>query len=634
MVGQDAQPGRGGTLRAAALAVRGTQVGGRQPCGGTTIGTTPIAGPGGDLQLVAGESRVAEPQSGLCRGHAHRRRLPTASRDVRGRSRSVPPAPAISSLHDDSGRLGRDPARRIRRSRPTRSGRPSGTPRRAANASRVGGVRVVLGEAGPSEEQARFGEVHHVADTLERTDGEFGVLARLVVQAGGDHQLAPIGGEHARAPAGIADAGVQRIGAGERRQRGDDVALQPGGECVVVGGASREEELPVVGGETLRDRGVREGFVDLAPVGEHDCSVAPQPRLEHTVVAPGDERERARVRLERFGRTAQLLDHDGPLHLEITAFFGRQLVDRPSRRWRALLRTVPARRPPTRARCVSCATRARSSSSSPTSMAARRWCSASGRRLSSRSARRLSPRARPGGPVRDVLACTRIVGRRERLGRRILTRPRAQRTQPRAAASSRTSRHVRQYCRYHVRSQVLITGSAQRRSRHEAVPRSSAPTIPRPRRVNRASARCSRRAARSSTDQGRRSSTCAASTMEAIHRRRSSSAIGKLAGVELRTDETDVAQFDRSRFLRVYFDPRVDVTDLLRRVDRRDRAGSCRAQHRVPDRFVHRRPDALLRLRRRPDALLVGFGADPMHFSNSSTARPSVRPSLLDDFRG
>ena len=34
----------------------------------------------------------------------------------------------------------------------------------------------------------------------------------------------------------------------------------------------------------------------------------------------------ARVCLERFGRTAQLLDHHGALHLEITAFFGRQFV--------------------------------------------------------------------------------------------------------------------------------------------------------------------------------------------------------------------------------------------------------------------------------------------------------------------
>ncbi len=196
----------------------------------------------------------------------------------------------------------------------------------AVTAAAVGSVPVVLGEAGAGQEQARFGEVHHVADPFERADGEFGVLARLGMQPGGDHQLAPIGCEHPRAPAGIADLGVQRVGSGERCQRRGDVALQPGGECVVVGGASGQEELPVVSGETLRDRGIREGFVDLAPVGEHDRSVAPQPRLEHTVVAAGDERERSCVRLERLGRTPQLLDHHRPLHLEVAAFFGRQFV--------------------------------------------------------------------------------------------------------------------------------------------------------------------------------------------------------------------------------------------------------------------------------------------------------------------
>ena len=85
--------------------------------------------------------------------------------------------------------------------------------------------------------------------------------------------------------------------------------------------------------------------------------------------------------------------------------------------------------------------------------------------------------------------------------------------------------------------------------------------------------------------------------------------IGKLAGVELRTDETDAPQSDRSRFLRVYFDPRVDVTDLLRRADREIapgavvpntvfRIGSFTAD---PMHFseLRRRSDALLRLRRR-----------------------------------
>src|SRR6188768_3457869 len=43
--------------------------------------------------------------------------------------------------------------------------------------------------------------------------------------------------------------------------------------------------------------------------------------------------------------------------------------------------------------------------------------------------------------------------------------------------------------------------------------------------------------------------------------------IGKLAGVELRTDDNDARQTERSRFVRVYFDPREDVTRVIRQVE-------------------------------------------------------------------
>ena len=107
--------------------------------------------------------------------------------------------------------------------------------------------------------------------------------------------------------------------------------------------------------------------------------------------------------------------------------------------------------------------------------------------------------------------------------------------------------------------------------------------------------------------------------------------VGKLAGVELRTDETDAPQSARSRFLRVYFDPRIDLTDLLRRTDREIAPGAV-----VPNtvfRIGSFTADPMHFSGFGADPMhFSGFGADPMHFSNSSTARPSIRPSLLDDF--
>ena len=213
---------------------------------------------------------------------------PTAIRDVRDRPRSVPPVQP--SRRSTPSRWTRPrPTRRTRRSRPTRSGRRRGTPRRR---SRPRGRRLSTSfwarQARASSRRASARSITSPTPSSVRTASS-AFSPRLGVQPGGDHQLAPIGREHPRAPAGIADPRVQRIGAGERRQRGGDVALQPGGECVVVGGASGQEELPAVGGQTLGDRGVGEGFVDLAPVGQHDRPIAPQPRLEHTVVAAADD---------------------------------------------------------------------------------------------------------------------------------------------------------------------------------------------------------------------------------------------------------------------------------------------------------------------------------------------------------
>ncbi|MET0662715.1 MAG: S8/S53 family peptidase [Ilumatobacteraceae bacterium] len=99
--------------------------------------------------------------------------------------------------------------------------------------------------------------------------------------------------------------------------------------------------------------------------------------------------------------------------------------------------------------------------------------------------------------------------------------------------------------------------------------------------------------------------------------------VGKLAGVALRTDDNDARQTARSRFLRVYFDPRVDVTRVIRQVEADPAIG--------PGAVV---PNTVFRIGSfTADPMhFSGFGADPMHFSNSSTARPSIRPSLLDEF--
>ena len=217
MIGQDAQPCRGSTLRPAPLSFGGTQVGRRQPCGGTAIGHD--RGRGLGRRSAAGRGRTA------CRRAAGRSvprtrgrpTIQTAIRDVRDRARSDRPARPVSSFHDDSVDSAATSATNSEIA--THPERPA-----ARNSSlavtrlAVGSFRVVLGEAGPSQEQTRFGEVHHVADLFEGADREFGVLAGFGMQPGGNHQLTPIRRQHPRAPAGIADLGVQRVGAGERRQ--------------------------------------------------------------------------------------------------------------------------------------------------------------------------------------------------------------------------------------------------------------------------------------------------------------------------------------------------------------------------------------------------------------------------------
>ena len=164
MVGQDAQPGRGGALRAAPLAFGGTQVGGRQPCGGAAIGTT--------------RSRA---RAAICSWSRANRASPSrravCAADTRTADDFRPPSETFEVARDPfrpsghlvvprrAGGLGRNQCDEFGDRDPP--GAAGGSEFLAGgHGLAVGSVRVVLGEAGPSEEQARFGEVHHVADTL------------------------------------------------------------------------------------------------------------------------------------------------------------------------------------------------------------------------------------------------------------------------------------------------------------------------------------------------------------------------------------------------------------------------------------------------------------------------------------
>ncbi len=109
--------------------------------------------------------------------------------------------------------------------------------------------------------------------------------------------------------------------------------------------------------------------------------------------------------------------------------------------------------------------------------------------------------------------------------------------------------------------------------------------------------------------------------------------VGKVAGVELRMDESDLKQAERSGFLRVHFNRAEDVASVIRRVEREFgrqsvvpnsvlRIGSFTAD---PMHFASG-------FGADPMHFASDYGADPMHFANSSTARPSIRPSALDDF--
>ena len=104
----------------------------------------------------------------------------------------------------------------------------------------------------------------------------------------------------------------------------------------------------------------------------------------------------------------------------------------------------------------------------------------------------------------------------------------------------------------------------------------------------------------------------------------------KIAEIDLDATDVDRRQAARSGYLRVLFDPGIEVAEVLRRVnaDRQAdvvfpntvfRVGSLTAD---PMRFGSS-------FGADPMRFGSAYGADPMRFGNSSTARPSVRPTPL-----
>jgi Subtilase family len=105
-------------------------------------------------------------------------------------------------------------------------------------------------------------------------------------------------------------------------------------------------------------------------------------------------------------------------------------------------------------------------------------------------------------------------------------------------------------------------------------------------------------------------------------------AVGKLAGTEIQVDDADLTQARRSGYLRIRFDPAVDVIALVRRVNTELGDGTLA-------------PNTVLRIGSfvaDPMRFASGFmadpmrfaslyGADPMRFANLSTARPVVSAS-------
>ena len=192
----------------------------------------------------------------------------------------------------------------------------------------MGSVDISLGQARPSEEQTRLRQIVRVAAISQGVHRSLRVRPGFVGQPGRQHQLAPIGREHPGAPAWIADLLVQRIGANERRERGDDVPLQPGGERMVVGGPACQEVLLVGRRQSFGHRGVVERFLDPTLVRQRDRPIAPQSRLQYPVGAELDGGQRIGVRVDCLADAAHVLEDGGALHVEVGALHRwQQMLD-------------------------------------------------------------------------------------------------------------------------------------------------------------------------------------------------------------------------------------------------------------------------------------------------------------------
>ena len=275
-----------------------------------------------EQQLRTGERRVTQLDGELCGRHPHggRLRRPPQALEPSGDRIGLPQQIGWRRGCRHLQRTDRDVLRHRRPAVTVRLPELGEGHLRLA----MGSVDVSVGQACPSEKQMCLCQIVGVAAVGQGVHGDLGVRPGFVDQPGRQHQLAPIRREHPGAPAGIADLLVQRIGAHERRQCGDDVSLEPGGERVVVGGPACQEILLVGRGQPFGHRRIVERFLDPALIRQRDRPIAPQSCLQNPVGAQLDGRQGVGVRVDGLGHAAHVLEDRGALHVEVGALHRRQ----------------------------------------------------------------------------------------------------------------------------------------------------------------------------------------------------------------------------------------------------------------------------------------------------------------------
>lgn len=106
--------------------------------------------------------------------------------------------------------------------------------------------------------------------------------------------------------------------------------------------------------------------------------------------------------------------------------------------------------------------------------------------------------------------------------------------------------------------------------------------------------------------------------------------LSEAAGVDLRYSDDDIQQASRSGFMRVRFSAKVDAHTVIERI--RDRYGveSVSPNTVFTIGSLTADPMSFGSVTADPMSFGAAYGADPMMFAYSSTARPAARPSILD----